>query len=358
MTTTELGKYLASPEISAVEAMQQIDVNAHGILYIVDADKQLLGSLTDGDIRRWIIQTGNLNGTASEMMNRNPKYIFEADSKKSLAYLQMHKISSVPVLNSEKQVTNIVFRESAIGAETSHANALCRTPVIIMAGGKGTRLYPFTKILPKPLIPIGDIPILERIINRFHDYGANDFWLTVNYKKEMIRSYFNELPRDYHITYVEESKPLGTAGSIKLIQEKFDQPVIITNCDILIEADYEKVLQYHKDSGNALTIVSSLKNTMIPYGVLHSKENGVITSMEEKPQLSCFINTGMYVLNPEYISLIPDDTFFHMTHLAEAMMERGLQVGMYPISENSFLDMGEFEEMKKMEARIQSGSVS
>lgn len=358
MVKSEIEKFIASDNTSLVHAMQLIDQNTHGIIYIVDDSRQLIGSLSDGDVRRWIIKTGELNVSVGKLMNRNPKYIFEANSDNSLDYLKKYKISSVPVLNIQKQIVDIVFSGNSGQSMSVNYNALNGTPVIIMAGGKGTRLYPFTKILPKPLIPIGDIPILERIINRFHDYGANDFWLTVNYKKEMIRSYFNELPRDYHITYVEESKPLGTAGSIKLIQEVFDQPVIITNCDILIEADYEKVLAYHKESGNAMTIVSSLKNTTIPYGVLHSTENGVVTSMEEKPQLSCFINTGMYVLNPEYISLIPDETFFHMTHLADAMMAKGLQVGMYPISENSFLDMGEFEEMKKMEARINSGSGS
>lgn len=358
MVKSEIEKFIASDNTSIVHAMQLIDQNTHGIIYIVDDSCKLIGSLSDGDIRRWIIKTGDLNAPAGKLMNRNPKYIFEADAGKSPDYLKKYKISSLPVLNIQKQIMDIVFSDNAGQILSVSSDALNGTPVIIMAGGKGTRLYPYTKILPKPLIPIGDVPILERIINRFHDCGANEFWLTVNYKKEMIRSYFNELPRNYKITYVEESKPLGTAGSIRLIQETFEQPVIVTNCDILIEADYEKVLKYHKESGNALTIVSSLKNTTIPYGVLHSTENGVVTSMEEKPQLSCFINTGMYILEPQYISMIPEDTFFHMTHLAEAMMAKGLQVGMYPISENSFLDMGEFEEMKKMEARINSGSGS
>ena len=174
----------------------------------------------------------------------------------------------------------------------------------------------------------------------------------------MIKSYFKELAPKYTITYVEEDKPLGTAGSIKLIKKKFEDSIIITNCDILIEADYEKVIKHHKESGNAMTIVSSLKNTTIPYGVLHSSENGQITSMEEKPQLSCFINTGMYVLEPQYIELIPEDTFYHMPSLAEQLIAKGLKVGMYPISESSFLDMGEFEEMKKMEARVNSGEIN
>ena len=142
-----------------------------------------------------------------------------------------------------------------------------------------------------------------------------------------------------------------------MIKKTFHTPVIITNCDTLIDMDYKKILAYHSESCNKMTIVSSLKNTAIPYGVLHSKEQGIITSMEEKPQLSYFINTGMYIINPEYLQWIPENAVFHMTDLANDMIHAGEQVGMYPISEKSFLDMGEFEEMKKMEERINSGVV-
>lgn len=353
---SDISKFVADDDITVVEAMQRIDANSHGILYVVK-DGRLLGSLTDGDIRRFIIKGGALDTPIRKAMFTNTKYVFESEIGSAAEVMKSYKIYSVPVINKSRELVDIIFGDTAAKGKIN-SSALKDTPVIIMAGGKGTRLYPFTKILPKPLIPIGDVPILERIINRFNSYGANDFYLTVNYKKEMIKSYFKELAPNYRITYVEEDKPLGTAGSIKLIENKFDSSIIVTNCDILIEADYEKVLEYHKGSGNAMTIVSSLKNTTIPYGVLHSSENGQITSMEEKPQLSCFINTGMYVLEPQYIELIPDDTFYHMPSLAEQIIAKGLKVGMYPISENSFLDMGEFEEMKKMEARVNSGEIN
>ena len=225
-------------------------------------------------------------------------------------------------------------------------------PVVVMAGGKGTRLYPYTKILPKPLIPIGDIPIMERIIDKFVEYGVADFYATVNYKKSMIKSYFADLAKEYSIQYVEEDKPLGTAGSLRLIDTEFECPIIVTNCDILIHADYADIYKYHKESGNAITIVSALKNIVVPYGVIHSKENGTVISMEEKPKLSYFVNTGMYVLNPDLLQKIPEDTFFHMTDLTDLLIQEGKQVGMYPISEDSFLDMGEFEEMRRMEKKL------
>ncbi len=353
---SDISKFIADENVTIVEAMRLIDENAQGILYVV-RDGKLIGSLTDGDIRRFIIKSGILTAPIKDAMNHNPKYVLKSDTDKADSIMKQKKIYSVPVINTDKKIVDVIFSDET-HKQTVNSSALINTPIIIMAGGKGTRLYPFTKILPKPLIPIGDIPILERIINRFNSYGANDFYLTVNYKKEMIKSYFKEFAPDYSITYVEEDKPLGTAGSIKLIEKKFESSIIVTNCDILIEADYEKVMKYHKESGNAMTIVSSLKNTTIPYGVLHSSENGQITSMEEKPQLSCFINTGMYVLEPQYIELIPDDTFYHMPGLAEQLISKGLKVGMYPISENSFLDMGEFEEMKKMESRVNSGEIN
>ena len=353
---SDISKFVADENITIVEAMKLIDENAQGKLYVIRNGK-LIGSLTDGDIRRSIIKRGMLTAPIKDAMNYNPKYVLESETDRADSIMKQKKIYSVPVIGTDKRIVDIIFSDEA-HKQIINSAALKNTPIIIMAGGKGTRLYPFTKILPKPLIPIGDVPILERIINRFNSYGADDLYLTVNYKKEMIKSYFKELAPKYTITYVEEDKPLGTAGSIKLIKKKFEDSIIITNCDILIEADYEKVIKHHKESGNAMTIVSSLKNTTIPYGVLHSSENGQITSMEEKPQLSCFINTGMYVLEPQYIELIPEDTFYHMPSLAEQLIAKGLKVGMYPISESSFLDMGEFEEMKKMEARVNSGEIN
>lgn len=357
MVKEELKKYTGTDKIAVVEAMQKIDANKKGILFIVDDEERLVGSLTDGDIRRWIIKTGKLDSIASQMMFKNPRFLLKDEEHKVYDFMKEKRITSVPILDLEKRIVSIIFDSDKNRIREEVSDSLRGIPVIVMAGGKGTRLYPYTKILPKPLIPIGEVPILERILNRFHCYGVGDFYLTVNYRKEMIKSYFMELDPSYRIHYVEEEQPLGTAGSIRLIEERFKTPVIITNCDTLIDANYGKVLRFHKESGNTLTIVSALKNITIPYGVLHSRMQGEVISIEEKPKLSYFINTGMYIINPEYISKIPNHTFYHMTHLASQLMTDGLKVGMYPVSENAFLDMGEFEEMKKMEERINSGLI-
>ncbi len=353
MDKDELKKYVGDDKIFLVDAMKMIDANSVGLIYVVDQSDRLIGCLTDGDIRRWIISGGDLSVKIDVAMNRDPKYVIVEDADIGMKRMSEEQIDSIAVVDDKMRIVDIIFYEAYRKLRKQpKRNALKGIPVIVMAGGKGTRLYPYTKILPKPLIPIGDIPIMERILNRFSDYGVLEFYVTVNYRKEMIKSYFSDTFHEYRIHYIDEEKPLGTAGSIRLIKKRFQTPVIVTNCDILIDADYAKVMDLHISSGNDMTIISSLKNTVIPYGVLHSKERGIVTSMQEKPNISYFINTGMYVINPEFTDWIPEDTFFHMTELADLLMKKGKQVGMYPVSENSFLDMGEFEEMKKMEERI------
>ena len=344
--------FLISPDSTVVEAMQKIDSNARGILFITDKQQKLLGVATDGDIRRWIIKTGNLQEEISRLMNRNPKSVYRREVASAQDMMKRYSVTALPVLNAKGVIIDILFEQEQ-KVEVKKGNySLEKVPVVIMAGGKGTRLYPYTKILPKPLIPIGDIPIMERIIDKFRDFGVTDFYATVNYRKNMIKSYFADAAKDYEIKYVEENQPLGTAGSLRLIENNFEQPFIVTNCDILIHADYEDVYRYHKESGNELTIVTALKNIVVPYGVIHSSENGAVQSMEEKPKLSYFVNTGMYILNPELKDEVPQDTFYHMTNLTDKLLRENRKVGMYPISEDSFLDMGEFEEMHRMEKKL------
>ena len=349
----KVDEFIVTEDNSVVQTMQKIDKNTKGIVFVVDANGCLSGCVSDGDIRRWLIKTADLNATVSKIMFRKPKFVFKSDSINAEDFMTKNSITALPVLDNDKKICDIIFITSKQIKKISSADdKLDKIPVVIMAGGMGTRLYPYTKILPKPLIPIGDVPILERIMNRFIDRGTKEFYLTVNYRKNMIKSYFEDAGLNCSIKYVEENKPLGTAGSIKLIKEKFDCPIFVTNCDILIEADLYDIYKQHISSQNAITIVSSLKNITVPYGVLDVEENGIISAMREKPSLSYFVNTGMYIVNPELIDWIPDDTFYHMPQLAQEAMDRGLQVGMYPISEDSFLDMGEFAEMQRMEEKL------
>lgn len=356
MKKENLQLFTISKDQTVVDALQRIDANAKGIVFVVDEKGCLAGTLTDGDIRRWLLKTGDLKGKIESIMNKNPKFLYRKDSKMAKEEMEKYQITALAIVDTKNKLLDVIFRSQDSEENKENEQLLEKVPVIIMAGGKGTRLYPYTKILPKPLVPIGDIPIMERIINRFREFGAKDFYATLNYRKNMIKSYFSEIEADYHITYVEEDVPLGTAGSLCLIDKEFDGPVVVTNCDILIHDDYNEIYKYHVESGNVMTIVSAVKNIVVPYGVINSTENGSISSMEEKPKLSYFVNTGMYLLNPEILKEIPQNQFFHMTHLADKLLKEGRKVGMYPVGEDAFLDMGEFEEMHRMEQALSKKS--
>lgn len=346
-------KFIGDTSLTIVDAMERIGANAKGILFLVDMNGCLAGCITDGDIRRWILKAGDLKATVDNAMMRSPKFLYIEEKHKAEEMMEKEKITAIPLLDAAKKITDIVLLSELRQFEIHERKcSLLGVPTIIMAGGKGTRLYPYTKILPKPLIPIGETPIVERILDCFVEYGIDKFYMTVNYKKGMIKSYFSELNTNYSIEYVEEEIPLGTGGSIRLIDEKFDKSLFVTNCDALILADYSDIYNYHIKSENTITMVSALKNTTVPYGVLHTGANGELISIEEKPKLSYFINTGMYVIKPETIELIPQDTMFHMTQLVEAVINSGGKVGTYPVSEDSFLDMGEFREMRRMEEKL------
>lgn len=354
MEEKKLQSYIASYNLNLVEAMQRIDNNAKGILYVIDENGCLRGSVTDGDIRRWIIRTGKLDTLIENVMHVSPVFISADEFYKAESVMRKHQITSLPITDKNGKIDDIIFLDDSKEKINIHNRKLSAVSVVIMAGGKGTRLYPYTKILPKPLIPIGDIPILERIMNCFREYGAEKFYLTLNYKKNMIKSYLADVHKEAGVTYIEEAKPLGTAGSLRLIKDHMDQPVFVTNCDILVLTDYGKVLRHHVQTGNMITIVSAMKKIEVPYGVVDAGENGVVTSMEEKPTLSYLVNTGMYIIDPCLFKWIPEDTVFDMTDLVDLVLRKKMQVGIYPVGEDVFLDMGEISEMKRMEEKLKN----
>jgi len=353
MSNMDLGleKILINKELPIKEAIKVLDTTAKKILFVVDEDKKLIGTITDGDIRRWILKNGDFNKESANIMNGNPVFLFNSEKSKANDVLIKNQIEALPILNNKMQIEDVVF----LNLKTDvHVNKKLELPnkVVIMAGGKGTRLYPYTKILPKPLIPIGEYSIIERIINNFVKYGFKNFDFTVNYKKNMIKAYFDELERNYEINYIEEEKFLGTAGSLFLLKDKIQDTFFVSNCDILVQADYLDILKYHKEQKNKITMVTSLKNYTIPYGIIKLNNNGEVCETKEKPELSYLVNTGFYLLEPEVLCDIPENIFFHMTDLINKYIAEGKKVGTYPVTENSWLDMGELKEMDRMIERL------
>lgn len=343
----EVIEFLIDEEETMIEAMQQLDKVAKKVLFVT-RDGHFVAAMTDGDIRRWILKKGNLDAKVKDIANYNPKSLLEEEKIKAKEFMKKHSIEALPILDKEKNILSVVLWND----EEVEPKRTLEVPVVIMAGGLGTRLYPYTKILPKPLIPIGEIPIVEHIINRFNRYGSEQFYLVVNHKKNMIKAYFNEIDKSYNVDYIDEDKPLGTGGGLSLLKGKINSTFILSNCDILIEEDYEKIYNYHKKEKNLITMVCSLKNIIIPYGVIEISETGEIENMKEKPELSFFTNTGMYIVESKIIEELEENTAIGFPDIIEQYKAKGEKIGIYPISENSWMDMGQLDEMEEMRRRL------
>lgn len=349
MENRELEKYTGSPEMTIVEAMQKIDVTGSGILFIVDEQMHLTGTLTDGDIRRWLIKTGNLKTDISEIMQSTPHFLLEAHREQALEIIIKNQLRALPIIDKEHKIVDIIFnayRKSQGDHEISQA--LKDIPVVIMAGGKGTRLLPYTSILPKPLIPVGEKTILERIIEQFCRFGCEQFYIILNYKKNMIKAYFNEFEHNYHLFYIDEEEPLGTGGGLVLLKDKLKGSFILSNCDILINENFSNIYDYHKKNGNKVSMICSLRNFNIPYGIVHTGSKGIVESMEEKPAISFLANTGCYIVDSEILNEIPIGIPTDFPDILNIYREKGNQIGVYPISESAWLDMGQIDELEKM----------
>lgn len=340
-------EFLIDEKTTMLEAMALLDKVAMKVLFVLKKDR-FVAAITDGDIRRWILKKGNLEAEVKDIANYNPKFIHEKDKNSARDIMRELYIEALPVVNDEQEIISIVLWNDEIKQQKN-----LRVPIVIMAGGLGTRLYPYTKILPKPLIPIGEIPIAEHIINRFNEYGNDQFFLVVNHKKNMIKAYFNEIEKNYEINYVDEDQPLGTGGGLSLLKGKINSTFILTNCDILIEEDYEKIFDYHKRENNLVTLVCSLKNIEIPYGVIEISKNGEIEGMKEKPKFSFFTNTGMYIVEAKIIEELEDNKALGFPDIIEKYKQAGEKIGVYPISENSWMDMGQLDEMEVMRKRLE-----
>ena len=335
--------------VSIIDAMKQLDKTAKKILFVVDENQVYKGTLTDGDIRRYILRTGKLEGTVLDACNTNSYYVKTGyDKNKVLEQMKEKDLKYVPVLDDKGLIVEFIVNEEKDYELKIETLKKIDTPVVIMAGGFGTRLEPFTKVLPKPLIPINDKTILEIIIEKFIEYGIDQIWLSVNYKAYIIKSYLSELDFPCNINYIQEDKPLGTIGSLYLLKSKINyDKLILTNCDTIIDVDLIDLLRFHENMNNDITIISSAINYKIPYGVCKISSEGILNDIEEKPNLNFLINTGMYVINTKLIDLIPENSTFHATDLIKKSIEEGFKVGVYPISESSWIDIGQWSEYRK-----------
>jgi len=327
--------------IDALKAMNIISIN----LLIVMHKEKFIGVLSIGDIRRAILNEVNIQDELVKNIMRDN--FFVADESISLSNIKKimlkNRIVCLPVVDKKKHLKKIYYWEDIFSNKPALTSI--DVDVVIMAGGLGTRLKPITNIIPKPLIPIGERPIIEIIIDNFMEHHVDTFYISVNYKATMIKDYLQEKESSLcKLTYFTEDKPLGTIGSIHLIRDKLTKTIFVSNCDIIIEEDYYDIYKYHKEEKNDLTIVSAIKHIDIPYGVMETEMGGKLTSMEEKPELTYQINTGMYILEPTVLDFVPDNQFFHITDLIELLQKSGKKIGVFPIPDKSWHDIGEWKE--------------
>lgn len=347
MAIDRIKNRIIAPNCTLMAAMKKMDEIKMKILFIFSGN-HFEGILTLGDLQRAIIKGTQLTECVNSIIDRDKIYVSKGEDIESIkSKMAAIRAECMPVIQ-DGELVDVYFWEDLFEQPVSDKKPLIDLPVVIMAGGKGTRLKPITNVIPKPLVPVGDKTILEVIMDQFEGIGCHKFYMSVNYKADMMKYYLSQLDHKYDIEFFMEDKPLGTIGSVALLKGKITTPFIVSNCDSITDQDYRDVYDYHINNHNDMTIVTMIKNFKIPYGVIETGEDGLMVNLKEKPEQTYQVNTGVYILNPECIDEIPYGEFFHVTHLMEKIKARGGRVGCFPVSENSWHDMGEWPEYLKM----------
>ncbi|MDE6435792.1 MAG: NTP transferase domain-containing protein [Lachnospiraceae bacterium] len=345
---TELEKTMLINENMTIEdAMRVIDQGISKTVFLV-SDYVLKGSMTDGDVRRHLLKGGALNESVCKIINYSPKFFKENDSANYQDYMIENDLTAIPIVDNQMKIIRIERlknnKESIRKIEES-------IPVVIMAGGFGSRLKPYTEIIPKPLIPIGSKTILERIFDKFEEYGCYKKYVIINYKKKLIEAYFKEDSSYSDLYFIEEPSFLGTAGGIKYTKGVCRDNFFVTNCDVVIDTDYYFIWEEHKKKGNIMTMVLANREYCVPYGTVEISDNGNVICLCEKPRVEYKVNTGMYLCNAKLLDYIDDSEKIDMPELIQRCLNAGEKIGQVTIDGNDWYDMGQLDELEKMKKR-------
>jgi len=334
--------YLIAPSASLKDALKKIDKNTLGTVFLIDNDV-FIGTVTDGDIRRVLLKESLLDDSVSICANIKPFIAVVDEYHLTDVYKKMDElqIRAVPVIDKNRKIVGII---STFEPDLDYPVKSAK--VFIMAGGFGTRLDPFTKILPKPLIPFGDKTIIEHIMDNFYKYGFRNFTLSLFYKGNIIKTYFNDSDKYKELSYVEEQTPLGTGGSLKLMRALNPKDsIMVANCDSIININFDDFYNYHLDNNFDITILGLLKHIKIPYGVIKYDESNYL-GMDEKPAYDFIINTGFYILKSNIIQLISDNEKIDMPELIERAKAMGKTIGVF-ITSSDWFDIGQWDEYRQ-----------
>jgi dTDP-glucose pyrophosphorylase len=345
-----LEKLLINPDFTIARTLKQFNASGEKVLLVVE-HKILKGVITDGDIRRAVLSGASLEQPITGIYNESPTCLLESefDVENAKKKFLEHKIDLLPIVNNENEVVDYISWTMAFSGQGVFSKPMGRVdiPVVIMAGGRGTRLEPVTTIIPKPLIPVGSKTIVEHIMDRFMRNGINEFFFTLNYLGEMIKAYLVSIDRSNILHYVFEQDYYGTAGSLRLMKDELPCNFIVSNCDILVDVDYSKVVEFHKTNDAFITMVSAFQRHSIPYGVIEFGENGIVTGIQEKPEKTVVINTGVYIVDLKCLDYIPEGCMFHMTDLIDALMKDNRKICTYPVNGDDYIDIGQWDEYRK-----------
>jgi dTDP-glucose pyrophosphorylase len=334
-------KVILHPDMTILKAIEVIDSSSQQIGLVINSENKLLGTVTDGDIRRGILKGVSLDKSVSLIMNTNPVTIDLVHSKEQvLNIMKKKKIRQIPVVDSGKYVHGLEIIDELL------QSAQYDNWVVIMAGGLGSRLGDLTKHCPKPLISVGGKPLLETILENFRENGFSNFLFSVNYKAGMIEQYFGDgSDWNVNIEYLRENKKMGTAGALSLLEEIPDKPFIVMNGDLLTKINFQQLLDYHLQHKALATMCVREYSFQVPYGVVRMND-GKLCGIEEKPVQNFFVSAGIYVIEPEALELIPQDSYFDMPSLFDAIIQKGFSANVFPIREY-WVDIGKRDDLDR-----------
>jgi len=313
---------------------------------LIIENKKVIGVFTEGDFRKVVLKGLDINKPVKNFINKGYKFLNENyDKKKVINILKKNeKIHVLPVLNKDKILLDIVTRNDIFKKKYTKIN---NTSVVIMAGGKGTRMQPFTQILPKPLLPLGNKTLLDKLVQQFSSAGFNSFFITLNSKKNIIKSYIKDNLKKFKIKTIVENEYLGTIGSLRLIDKNLSIFFFVTNCDILVDANFEDIMEQHIRSKSDLTIISSFKSFQIPYGVFRISKSGNLLNFKEKPSFNHLVNCGVYLMNKKLIKYIPKNKACDIDELLKILIKNKKKIKIYPIPGYAWQDFGAWKEYFK-----------
>jgi dTDP-glucose pyrophosphorylase len=341
MNYSDLNKFIIEEHQSIYDAMCAINENCREIVFVINSQGKIIGTITDGDIRRGLLDGLDFNSSVNKIMRSDYIHVpMDMDRATVLDLMKAHSIRQVPILNESKKLVGIHFLQDLIGAAEKPNIA------VIMAGGKGIRLRPLTENCPKPMIKVAGRPILERVVLHLVGYGIRQIYISVNYLGDMIEEYFGDGSQfGCEIKYLHEEKPLGTGGALTLLEKLPQYPFIVMNGDLITQVNIGRLLDFHSEEGNEATIAVRPYRVDIPFGVI-TNDNSRLVSMQEKPSAHYLINSGIYVFNPSVISYIPPNVEYPITSLFDILIDQKKPVSVYMLEEE-WIDVGRHEELNE-----------